>query len=245
MIYCYDLLVSHVGSWQQLIKKKWTYTEASARQIAKRAERKSLSRSRSVSTERSSDTSFSSFWESSDCDVSLCGYSSQSGSELISANSSSSVQSVDKKENEESSDEEVYVKRKRIYHSDSDDSDEPSQSVLRCRPPRSRGGTARERGRVGRGKTRGSKKSRGGGSGRQSGGRVCSEQKYPHSVPKEAISIETEDKKFTNPPPFHPIREVGPHIPDGCETPLDHFELFFDAHVINRIIRSTTSYAEH
>jgi len=89
------------------------------------------------------------------------------------------------------------------------------------------------------------KKSRGGGSGRQSGGRVCSEQKYPHSVPKEAISIETEDKKFTNPPPFHPIQEIGSHIPDGCETSLDFFELFFDAHVISRIIRSTTSYAEH
>ena len=84
----------------------------------------------------------------------------------------------------------------------------------------------RGRGRGGRGKTRGSKKSRGGGSGRQSGGRVCSEQKYPHSVPKEAISIETEDKKFTNPPPFHPIWEVRPHIPDGCETPLELFELF-------------------
>lgn len=95
-------------------KKKWTYTEASARQIAKRAERKSLSRSRSVSTECSSDTSFSSFWESSDCDVSLSGYSSQSDSELISADSSSSV---DIKESEESSDEEVYVKRKHIYHS--------------------------------------------------------------------------------------------------------------------------------
>jgi len=84
----------------------------------------------SVSTERSSDTSFSSFWESSDCDVSLSGYSSQSDSELISADSSSSVQNVDKKESEESSDEEVYMKRKHIYHSDSEDPDEPSQSVL-------------------------------------------------------------------------------------------------------------------
>ena len=44
-----------------------------------------------------------------------------SDSELISADSSSSVQSVDKKESEESSDEEVYVKRKCIYHSDLDD----------------------------------------------------------------------------------------------------------------------------
>ena len=145
---------------------------------------------------------------------------------MISADSSSSVQSVDKKESEVSSDKEVYVKRKHIYHSDSEDSDEPSQPVLRHRPPRSRGGTAQGRGRGGRGKTQGSKKSRGGGSGRQSGGRVCSEQKYPHSVPKEAISIETEDKKFTNPPPFHPIWEVRPHIPDGCETPLELFELF-------------------
>lgn len=122
---------------------------------------------------------------------------------MISADSSSSV---DKKESEESSDEEVYVKRKHIYHSDSEDSDEPSQPVLRRRPPLSSGETARGRGRSVHGKTRGSKKSRGGGSGRQSGGRVCSEQKYPHSVPKEAISIETEDKKFTNPPPFHPIQ---------------------------------------
>ena len=101
-----------------------------------------MSRSRSVSTERSSDTSFSSFWESSDCDISLSGYSS---SELISADSSSSVQSVDKKESEESSDEEVYVKRKHIYHSDSEDSDEPSQPVLRRRPPQSRDETVRKR----------------------------------------------------------------------------------------------------
>ena len=112
---------------------------------------------------------------------------------MISADSSSSV---DIKESEESSDEEVYVKRKHIYHSDSEDSDEPSQPVLRRRPPLSSGETARGRGRSVHGKTRGSKKSRGGGSGCQSGGRVCSEQKYPHSVPKEAIALKLRTRSL-------------------------------------------------
>ena len=52
-----------------------------------------------------------------------------------------------------------------------------------------------------------------------------------------AFSIDTRDEKFVNPSPFQPIREVGPHVPDGCESPLELFELFFDAHVISRIIR--------
>lgn len=47
------------------------------------------------------------------------------------------------------------------------------------------------------------------------------------------------------PPPFQPVREVGPHLPDDCVSPLELFELFFDSNVIKRIIRSTKSYAEH
>jgi len=130
MIYCFDLCVSHVGSWQQLIKKSGLTQRHPLDKLLNELNEKACQDQLSVSTERSSDTSFSSFWESSDCDVSLSGYSSQSDSELISADSSSSVQNVDKKESEESSDEEVYMKRKHIYHSDSEDPDEPSQSVL-------------------------------------------------------------------------------------------------------------------
>ena len=102
--------------------RKWTYTEAAARQIAERAERKSLSRSRSVSREQSSNTSYSSFWESSDCDVSLSGFSSQSDSKLVSADSSG-TQNVEA----EASDGEVHVQveGKNDYESDSEDSDEP------------------------------------------------------------------------------------------------------------------------
>ena len=43
----------------------------------------------------------------------------------------------------------------------------------------------------------------------------------PHSVPEEAISIEVNDEKFVSPPSFQPIREVGPHLPDDCESPLE------------------------
>ena len=177
------------------------YTEASARQIAERAERKSLSRSRSVSCERSSDNSYSSFWESSDCDdiVSLSGFSSQSDSELVSPESSTTQE----KESTESSDEEIpaQVRSRKDYHSDSENSDEPSNPTQRRGSARSRRGTARGRGRGTRGKTQGSTRSRGstggrGGRGGQKGGgrkrgqRTCSELKYPHSVPEEAVSIE-------------------------------------------------------
>ena len=77
----------------------------------------------SVSCERSSDTSYSSFWESSDCDVSFSGFSSQSDSELVSPESSSTQE----KKATESSDKEIPVQVKARssseYHSDS----EPSQ----------------------------------------------------------------------------------------------------------------------
>ena len=236
-------------------RRKWTYTEAAAKQIAERAERKSLSRSRSVSCERSSDTSYSSFWESSDCDVSLSGFSSQSDSELVSADSASS-----QNQEAEASDG-VQVKGKNDYEPDSEDSDEPEtlQRTLRRRSAQSVRGTARGRRGTTRGRSRGArgatqtaiKEKRSGtqtsGRGRRGGKHTCTsdEPKYPHSVPKEAVSIKIEDKQFVNPPPFQPAREVGPHLPDGCESPLELFELFFDANVINRIIRSTTSYAEH
>lgn len=166
------------------------------------------------------------------------------------------MQNVDEKETEES-DEEVHVqvKLKKDYHSESEDSDEPEplQPTLRRRSARSRGRTARGRGGTARGRSRGARgqaqtstrgKSSGAqkGHGRGGGKHTSSEPKYPHSVPKEAVSIEVRDKEFVNPPPFQPTREVGPYVPDGCESSL---ELFFDANVINRIIRSTMSYAEH
>ena len=155
----------------------------------------------------------------------------------------------------------MQVKGKNDYEPDSEDSDEPEplQRTLRRRSAQSVRGTARGRRGTTRGRSRGArgatqaaiKEKRSGtqtsGRGRRGGKHTCTsdEPKYPHSIPKEAVSIKIEDKQFVNPPPFQPAREVGPHLPDGCESPLELFELFFDANVINRIIRSTTSYAEH
>ena len=139
--------------------------------------------------------------------------------------------STQEKEATESSHEEVpvQVKAKSEYHSDSENSDEPSPPTQQRRSAQSRHGTARGRSRGTRGRTRGSTRTRGGSNrskGRTGGKRRCNEQKYPHSVPKEAISIEINDEKFVSPPPFQPIREVGPHLLDDCESPLELLSFF-------------------
>ena len=74
---------------------------------------------------------------------------------------------------------------------------------------------------------------------------MCSEQKYPHSVPKEAIALKLRTRSLRIRHHFILSGKSDLMYLMAVRPPLTISSFFFDAHVINRIIRSTTSYAEH
>ena len=64
-------------------------------------------------------------------------------------------------------------------------------------------------------------------------------------MPSEAKSIEIKDNDFVEPPEFMPKRTPGLHLPkDSNTSSIDLFELFFDSHAVDLIVKSTFSYAE-
>ena len=111
------------------------------------------------------------------------------------------------------------------------------------------GGRARGRGsRTGRG-SGGSRRSNG--RGRSGAGGKRSRQTQGRSSKRQAsgtapVSITVKDTGFMPGEWFCPLRQPGVYIPQDAEiSALSLFELFFDDESINRIVRSTLSYAEN
>ena len=94
---------------------------------------------------------------------------------------------------------------------------------------------------IGRG--RGASRSRGRGRGR---GRPRGSQsrRYIDFIPGEATPISVDDD-FSEWNEFLPLREPGPHIPDGhSSTPLDLVELFITTEMLEQFVVATNAYAE-
>ena len=78
-----------------------------------------------------------------------------------------------------------------------------------------------------------------GSRGRQNIGRKQS------AIPVLCVPIIMPDSTYKPPEEFCPLPDPGPNLPENCDiSALSLFEQFFDEHVINRIIKSTLSYAE-
>ena len=68
-------------------------------------------------------------------------------------------------------------------------------------------------------------------------------------LPSNAVNITVSDNEFCSAftvEDFCPLRDQGPHLPcDAVIDPLALFELYFDDHVVERIIESTLAFAYH
>ena len=68
------------------------------------------------------------------------------------------------------------------------------------------------------------------------------------TLPSGACTITVPDTSFSRAcdEQFFPLRELGPHLPDDIQiTPLSLFQLYFDDQMIDEILKSTISYANH
>ena len=102
----------------------------------------------------------------------------------------------------------------------------------RGRGVQGRGGVVQGRGRGVCGK----------GSGRST---ISTTPSFLQHIPDEAVSIETVDVGFKERDNFQPLRDTGPHLPEGGNlTELDIFNLFFTDEMVDYLVRATNDYAQ-
>ena len=135
---------------------------------------------------------------------------------------------------------------KRARRDDTDDDDstpgggsQPSKHD-RGQASRGRGRGGGRAGRGGRGRGRGRGGSIRGARGRGDRGHTD----RSGSLPVNATPINQPDSRHKGSDTFCPLREGGPHVPAGSWSALDLFKLFFNASIMERILRCTYAYAE-